>query len=170
MALEQFSLLGSPFLTNIVLPFVLIFVVVFAILDKTELLGKKRKDVNAVVGLIFALVAVGVPAAVGVLANLIPLIAILIVILLAWFLVFGFIGSRFKTDWSEGMKKTFLAVIGVVILAIITWATGLFDYISLNDALSAQVMQIVLLIGVIAAIIAVVVGGGEDKDKDKDKD
>ncbi len=166
MAVEQFSLLGSPFFTNIVMPFVLIFTVTFAILEKTQLLGKKRKDVNAIVALVFALVAIGVPTAMGVLATLIPVIAVLIIILFSWFLVFGFIGEQFETKWTEGMRKTFLVVIGVVILATIAWATGLYSFITLDDVLTARVMQIVLLVGTIIAIIAVVVGG-DDKKEDK---
>jgi len=156
MAVEQFALLSSPFLTNIVLPFILIFTVVFAILEKTKLLGKD-KSINWIVGLIFSLVAIGVPAAVGVLSRIIPVIAIILVIFLAWFLVFGFIGVDVK--WPDGLKKTFLVLIGVILLGVIVWSVGLFDYITLDTELASKVMQITLLIGAIIAVIAIVVGG-----------
>ncbi|MFC1685785.1 hypothetical protein ACFLZZ_02050 [Nanoarchaeota archaeon] len=173
MALEQFSLLGSPFLTNIVLPFVLVFTILFAILEKTELLGKKR-DVNAIVSLVMGLLAVGVPAAIGVIQDLIPVIAVLMIILFAWFLIFGFVGSRFWKDskddfWSPGLQKTFLILLGVVILGVITWATGLFDYVILDEALTAKVIQITLLVGAIVAVIAVVIGADPKGKKESDE-
>jgi len=163
MAVAEFTLLGSPFFTNIVMPFILLFTVTFAILEKTSVLGDKRKDINAIVALIFALVSVGVPAAVGVITSLIPVISVMLIILFSWFLIFGFIGD-FKTKWPEGLKKTFLVVIGVIILTAVTWSTGLFDKFSLLDAaVSSRLMQMMLLVGVVIAIIAIVVGGSTAK-------
>lgn len=162
MAVEQFNLLGSPFFTNVILPFVLVFTVIFAILEKTAVLGKK-KDVNAIVALILGLVAVGVPAAIGVLQNLIPVIAVLIIILFSWFLVFGFVGDRVgDPGWSKGMIKVFLIVIGIILLGIVTWAVGIFDYVIVDQVLTAKVMQMTLLVGAIIAIVAIVVTS-EDK-------
>jgi len=162
----QLGLLGSEFFSNILLPFALIFTVVFAMLDKTELLGK-RKDINAIIALIFGLIAVGVPAAIGVVQNLIPVIAVVLVILLVWLLVFGFVGKEIEAKWSEGLKKLFSIVIGVILLGIVAWAAGLFAYISPNPELVAKVIQTALLVGVIIAVIAVVVGGGEKKEEEK---
>lgn len=166
MAIEDISLLGSPFFTNIILPFFLVFVVVFAMLEKTQVLGKK-KDINVIIALIFGLVAVGVPAAIGVLSSLIPVIAVLLIILFAWFLIFGFVGGFVNAEFSPGLRKTFLVLIGVVILGIITWAIGLFDYITLDKTLSAQVMQLTILIGAIIAVIAIVVGGSTPTEEGK---
>ena len=157
MAVEQFNLLGTPFFTNVILPFVLVFTVMFAILEKTKVLGEK-KDVNAIVSLIMGLVAVGVPAAIGVLQDLIPVIAVMIIILFSWFLVFGFVGTRVgDPGWSKGMQKTFLVIIGIILLGVITWAVGIFDYVIVDQILTAKVMQMTLLVGAIIAIVAIVV-------------
>jgi len=169
MAIEQLGLLGNSFFSNIILPFVLIFTIVFSILEKTEILGKK-KDIDAIVALIFGLIAVGVPAAMGVLNNLIPVIAVLIVILFVWFLVFAFVGERVKPEWSSGLKKFFAVVIGIIILGMITWATGLFDYVIIDQALAAKVGQMVLLVGAIIAVIAVVIGASEHGEEKKKED
>lgn len=160
MALEQIGLLGNAFFTNIILPFVLVFTVVFSVLQKVEILSDKR-DVNATVALIFALIVVGVPTAVGVIANLIPVIAVMVIILFTWFLIFGFInkGGGVKPKWTDSMMKLFAVVIGVILLGIITWAVGLFDYITVDKVITAQVVQFGLLIGAIITVIAVVVSG-----------
>jgi len=167
MVALNFDLLGSPFFTNIVLPFVLVFTVVFAILDKTQLLGE-RKDVNSIIAMIFGLIAVGVPAAMGVLSNLIPVIAVLIIILFAWFLVFGFVGTRLPSaKWTPGLIKTFLVFIGLVLMGVIAWATGLFNFAAADDLMTGQFIQMVLLIGAIVAVIAVVVGGKKEGGEEK---
>lgn len=163
MALEQIGLLGNSFFTNIILPFVLVFTVIFAVLQKVQTISDK-KDINAVVALIFALIVVGVPTAVGVLANIIPVIAVIIVILFTWFLVFGFLnrGGGVKPNWTDPLQKLFAVVIGVILLGVIAWATGLFDYITIDKIIEAQVVQFGLLIGAIIAVISVVVAGTDD--------
>lgn len=168
MALEQIGLLGNAFFTNIILPFVLVFTVVFAVLQKVKVLSD-AKDVNAVVSMIFALTVVGVPAAVGVISNIIPVIAVFTIILFVWFMITGFAtASGVNTSWPEGLKKLFQVILGLVLLSTIAWATGLFDYITVDKAVAAQYAQFAILIGAIIAVIAVVVGGAADGKKDKE--
>lgn len=45
-------------LTEVMLPFLLIFVIVFAILQKTRILGESKKNLNVVVGIIVGLLVV----------------------------------------------------------------------------------------------------------------
>jgi len=172
MALE-IGLLGNEFFTNVILPFILVFTVVFAILEKVKVLGEK-KDIHAIVALVISLIAVGVPAAVGTLQRFIPLIAVVLIILFAWMLVFGFAGKSVEAKWSEGLKKFFMIFLGVVLLATAVWAvtssTGILDKINLDQVLSAQITQMILFVGAIVAIIAIAVsGGGEEKPGHKDK-
>lgn len=173
MAVE-IGLLGNEFFTNVILPFILVFTVIFAILEKVDILGKK-KDIHAIVALVISLIAIGVPAAVGTLQRFIPLIAVLLIILFAWMLVFGFAGDRVGATWSSGLKKFFMIFLGIVLLATAVWAvtssTGILDKINLNEVLSAQITQMILFVGAIVAVIAIAVSGSDEKDKGhKDKD
>ncbi len=163
------GLLSNEFFTNVILPFILVFTVIFAILDKVEILGKK-KDIHAIISLVIALIAIGVPAAIGTLQKFIPIIAVLLVILFAWLLFFGFAGKSVEVKWSSGMKTFFMIVLGVVLLTAIGWAfgstTGLLQSINIDQVLSAQITQMVLFVGAIIAVIAIAVSSGEHTKKD----
>ena len=165
------GLLGNEFFTNVILPFVLVFTVLFAILEKTALLGEK-KDIHAIVALIISLIAIGVPAAVGTLQKFIPVMAVMLIILFAWLLVFGFAGKSVDVDWSPGLKKFFMVFLGVILLVVITWAiastTGWLDKINLNEVLSAQITQMVIFVGAIVAVIAIAVGSSDEVHRKKD--
>lgn len=169
MAIE-ISLLGNEFFTNVILPFILVFTVIFAILEKVDILGKK-KDIHAIVALVISLIAIGVPAAVGTLQKFIPLIAVILIILFAWMLVFGFAGGRVGVEWSSGLKKFFMIFLGIVLLAAATWAitssTGVLETINLDEVLSAQITQMILFVGAIVAVIAIAVSGSDKDEKGK---
>ena len=167
-ALEQFTLLQDSFLTNILLPIALVFTVVFAILERTKIISEKR-DIHALVALILSLLAVGIPSAIGILKNLIPLISMLIIILFAWFLVFGFAGTRLigkddKQLWSPTLKRLFSIILGVILLGIIAYSLGLFNLTTgLDPNSTSQVMQIGLLVGVMIAVVALAVASSHDE-------
>jgi len=160
------GLLSSGFMTNVILPFILVFIVLFAILEKVEILGKKR-DIHAIVALIVSLIAIGVPAAIGTIQAFIPVIAVILIILFAWFLVFGFAGHSVEVQWSTGLKRFFMIVLGLVLLVTIVWAvgssTGFLQKINLDQVLSAQITQMVLFVGAIVAVIAIAISAEEPK-------
>lgn len=170
MALE-FSLLGNEFFTNVILPFILVFTVSFAILEKVKIIGEK-KDIHAIIALVISLIAIGVPAAVGTLQRFIPLIAVILIILFGWMLVFGFAGSRLNITWSSGLQRFFMIFLGIVLLAVAAWAvgtsTGIMDKINVNELLSAQITQMILFVGAIVAVIAISISAA-DSGKEKDK-
>ena len=81
----------DPFFTNIILPFLLVFVVIFAILRKSQVLGD-NKFADVIVAAVIAFIFVGVPTVVGFTMRLLPIITVLIVIILCYYLIFGFLG------------------------------------------------------------------------------
>jgi len=118
------GILGGEFVTLIILPFLLIFVVIFAILEKTEILGKDRRQINAIVSFVFAAISIAIPAATGVITRIIPVISVIIVILLAFMLVFGFIGGTEKGGLSKGLRIAFGIILGISLIITVLWATG----------------------------------------------
>ena len=158
------GLLGNAFFTDVILPFILVFTIVFSILEKTEILGKK-KDIHAVVSFVISLIVIGVPAAVGILQKFIPLIAVILIILFTWLLVFGFAGKSVQVEWSPGLKRFFLIVLGIVLLAAIGWAvgstTGWLDQLNVNAVLSAQITQMIIFVGAVIAVIAIAISSSE---------
>jgi hypothetical protein len=158
MAFEDtLGLFTQPLFSYIILPFLLIFTVVFAILEKTAILGKDKRQINAIVAFVFGLVSIGVPAAMGIISKVIPIIAVIIVIFLAFMLVFGFIGGTTEQGGlPQGLKTAFGIILGIAMIATIAWATGALDFIKAqNWAGTAMTTGIVVIF--IIAVIAIVV-------------
>jgi hypothetical protein len=163
----QLGIFANPFFTQVILPFLLIFVVVYAILEKTDILGKGKRQINAIVSLVIALIVVGVPVAVGVITRMIPVITIVIVILLLFMLMFGFIGGGEKGGLGPGLRIAFGILLGITLLVVIIWAVGGFEWFASNLATpsSGEFWQSVVFFGIIATAIAVAVtSGGKPKE------
>ena len=155
-------ILGSELFTNVILPFLFIFTIIFAILDKTRFLGEK-KDVNAIVALVFGLVVVGVPWAIGVVLNIIPVVVVIIVILISWLMTYGFLGGYKPGEGiSPAWLKTFQILLGIVFIGTIVWATGAYKLI-VNQLWANQLGETILLIGAVIAVIAIVISSGGEK-------
>ena len=157
-------ILGSEFFTNIILPFLFIFTIGFAILEKTKFLSEK-KDINAIISLVFGLVTVGVPWAVGVVLNIIPVVVVIIVILISWLMTYGFMGGYTPgTGISKAWLKTFQIVLGIVFIGVIVWATGAYKLV-IDKPWANQIGETVVVVGAVIAVIAIVLSSGGEKEK-----
>ena len=45
------TILSSPLVVEVLLPFLLVFTLVFAVLDRTKLLGEGKRQINAIISL-----------------------------------------------------------------------------------------------------------------------
>jgi len=81
MAGATLSLFEHPFFVNVLLPFLLIFTVVYAILEKTNILGEGKKSADIIVSLIIGFIFVGAQSLVGFTLSIIPVIAVMLVLL-----------------------------------------------------------------------------------------
>jgi peptidoglycan/LPS O-acetylase OafA/YrhL len=156
--------LASEIFTNVILPFLFIFTVVFAILEKTKFISEK-KDIHAIIALVFGLAAVGVPWAVGVVLNIIPVVVVIIVILISWLMTYGFLGGYEPGKGiSDAWKKTFQIILGIVFIGVIVWSTGAYK-LAIDKPWIGQVGETVLLVGAVIAVIAIVVSEKEPSSK-----
>jgi peptidoglycan/LPS O-acetylase OafA/YrhL len=161
------GILSSEIFSDIILPFLLIFTIIFAILEKTKFLGEK-KDIHAIVALVFGMISVGVPWAIGVITSIIPIVVIIIIILISWLMTYGFLAPEEKGPVSKNWRIAFQIILGIVFIGVIAWATGLYTLI-INKPWASTAGQTLLVIGVVIAVISIVVsGGGKGKSKDED--
>ena len=128
---EGETILQSEVLTRFVLPFLLVFFIVFAILEKTKIFGEGKKQLNALVSFVIGLIFVSVLSPVLVINNLILFLTValvaIFVILLLWGFIFGDIKEGFK---PEGWMKIVLAsIVGIGFIIAIVFATGFYDKI-----------------------------------------
>jgi hypothetical protein len=123
---------GEIFFQNVIfskfiLPFLLIFFIVFAILEKTKVLGE-HKQVNALVAFVIGLIFVGVAFPKEVVENMILFLTVALVVVFVVMILWGFlVGGEVKIDGlGTGVKWATGLFILFVVFAALLWATG-FD-------------------------------------------
>lgn len=94
MALD--NILQSDILTKFAYPFLLIFFIVFAILEKTKLFGEDKKQTNALIEFVIGLIFVGFAYPKEVVSNMIQFLTVAIIVLFVVLLLWGFIFSDIK--------------------------------------------------------------------------
>ena len=158
------TFLSSPLLIQVILPFVILFTVVYSILQKTKILGD-NKTLNLVIALALSLISVSFANPTNIITKIIPIFAIAIVSVLVLLIVFAFAEGKEKFELSNGVKYAIWGAVGFAILATILWASGIWTYIT-NKSNSELLWNIVFFI-VIAAVIGVAAAGGSGGDKKK---
>ena len=148
------------------LPFLLIFFIVFGLLEKTGLFGSDKKQLNAMIAFIIGLIFVGAIFPKIVVGNLILFFTVALVVMFIGLLLWGFVsGDEPKVD--DTLKKPFVALVIIAVVAALLWALGVpggffrdaFDFIFLSDWSGSFWTNVVFVIVVVAAVVAVVKSG-----------
>jgi len=147
----------------VVLPFVLVFVIVFAILQRTQILGKDKKQIDAIVSFIFALIFIGVPSVVGVAVSIIPIIALIIIILLAFMLMWGFVGGKTPV-LNKGLRITIGIFLLIAMTIIIMWATNTLSFFS---KVPYDIWSALILVGFVVAVFSVVLSSKKPEEREE---
>ncbi len=154
-------------MTEIVLPFLLVFVVMFAILQKSKILGEKKNQMDALVAFAIALILIGVPGPRDIVVGLMPWLVVGVAVILVFLMLYGFVAGDLSGDKTPDWLKTTVAIIaGIFVIGIVIYTTGLLDVVrswGVGDTSSFWVNGFILLL-VVGAIAWVVVGS---KNKDK---
>lgn len=151
--------------TQFILPFLLIWTITFALLEKTKILGEGAKQLNAIVAFVIGLIFVGAVFPKVVVGNLILFLTVSIIIVFVGLLLWGFIsGGEIKGDiLSNKYVKWVVGIILVVaVIGAVLWATGIWDEfynVLFKQSWSSSLWTNVAFIAVIAGALAVVLKG-----------
>ncbi len=119
------GIFGTEWFNQIVLPFALVFTLIFAILEKSKILGEGKHQINSIISLVSAFILVGVPLARGVILQVIPIIAVLAVLILVFMIIIGFVGGTTKEgNLNKGWGIAIGIIAGIVLIAAVLWSTG----------------------------------------------
>ncbi|MEK6906734.1 MAG: hypothetical protein AABW81_03865 [Nanoarchaeota archaeon] len=126
MALE--TILQSEILVNFAYPFLLIFFLVFAVLEKTNLLGDGKHQINALTSFVIGLIFVSALKPKEITGNLILFLTIAIVIVFITLLLWGFVsGSALKENILT--NKAVMWIVGIILIIAVViaviWAAGI---------------------------------------------
>ena len=126
-AIEFFREFG---LFDVVLPFLLVFTIVFAILEKTKILGTTKikggeeipnKNLNAMVAFVVGLLVVATANVVRTINESLPNVVILIVASVSFLIMIGVFLKSEELDFSSKHKywyRTFMVIMFVAVIAI----------------------------------------------------
>lgn len=164
-----------------ILPFLLVFTVVFAILEKTRILGTEgtgkdaqpKKNLDAMVAFTIALLVVIATEIVGIINVALPRVVLLLVVSLSFLLLVGIffrpgedLYERLKGGWNTAFMIAMLIAVILIFMGVLetpdgdSWLRFTFDFV-LDFWSGAVVGSIVILIVVIVAIFIIV--GGKSK-------
>jgi len=157
-----FTSIFSSELGQAVLAFLLVFTLVFAVLQKAKILGEGKRQVDALISLAIALIVISVGSALDFIQKIIPFMAIILVVLLVLMILWGMLFKEGEFKIDTWVKIALGVIIFVIVIIFILMFTGGWEYIKGwfgdNSNWSANIVLVVIII---AAIVAAYFGGGE---------
>ena len=162
----ELGVLSSVLVQQFILPIILVFTVIFAVLQKSKVLGDGKRQIDSIVALVMALILVGFANARGIIVDLVTVMSVVLIVTLVFMILYGFVGGT--TD-KGFLNKPLQIVIGIVGLAAIVItlliSTGVLpllkDYFLLPGPSQVGQTIIVLLVVAIVFVIAVTTGKSE---------
>ena len=161
MAIETFF--QADILTNFIYPFLLLFFILFAIMEKWKVLGD-NKQTNALISFVISLIFVSAVLPKFIVGNLILIMSVLIVLAFVIFLIWGFIGGKVQLGNKSGTTVIVIIVI-ILIVAVLSMAEVLgpignffkdFFNLIFYSSWSKSFWENALFVIIIAAALAVV--------------
>ena len=110
---------------RVVLPFLLVFAIIYAILQKTGVLGKdsgQSKTISSIVALVFAFFFIAYTPVVNAIATLLPQASFLLIIIVLIMMVMAMIGFKFED--IAGKPSAWMWIVGIVVIVIFLAIAG----------------------------------------------
>lgn len=152
------TIFSSP-LGQTVLVFVLVFVGIFAILQKSKVFGDGKKQIDALMAVAMALIVASVSYAIDIISHLVPFMAVVLVIILIFMILFGAV-HKDALDLPKGVKYAFGVAIFVALAIAVLYYTPAWDYIldviygGEGSTVFMNIIFIAVVIGAIAAVLS----------------
>ena len=158
------TILQSEILTKFVYPFLLVFFIVFAVLEKTKILGgEKKTQLNALISFVIGLIFVSAVFPKIVVSNLILFLTIALVIMFVVLLLWGFVaGGKEGFEVPKGLKTFLMIVIGIAVVVAVFWALGVgqgfFEFLFKSSWSNVFWTNLLFLVVIAAALAFVLIG------------
>ena len=158
--------------TDVLLPFLLIFTVIFAVLEKTKIMGEGKRNMNVGIAFIFALLVV-VPHVTGnfpagydpvkIINAALPSVSLVVVAVIALMILIGvFAHDRIMLGLTAPGWVGLFSIVTLVFIfgsAAGWWQTGILQW--LENLFGSDIVAVAIMLLVFGIIIAFVTGGGE---------
>lgn len=158
------TFLDIPLISKFILPFLLVFFIVFAILKKTKIFDDEQDQINALVSFVIGLIFVGASFQKLMVENLILFLTVAIVVAFVGLLLWGFVtGDAPKIgiigNDNNGLKWVAGIIITITVVVAVFWSAGIG--LSFFDPLFSQSwsktfwtnLAFIVVIGLVVAIV-----------------
>ncbi len=181
--IEFFNELG---IYDVILPFLLIFTIIFAILEKTKLLGTEegepKKNLDAMIAFVVSFLVVASTRLVAALNEAVANIAMMMVVLFSFLMLIAtFYKEGDEVEIKEGVWRNVFMIIVLVAVVLIfldaltredgdTWLEYSWDYLS--DHYDTNFVGSIILLIVLVVLMIVITkspkeGGGNSQDSEE---
>ena len=156
-------------LFDIVLPFLLVFTIVFAILEKTRVLGIEKddktpkKNMNAMVAFVFALIVVTTNKIVTTINKALPNVVLLLVVFVSFLLLIGLFSKSEELDFKNKHPRYYAFFVFIILATILliffgsitnnngeSWLSFILNYVSSN--FEGSIVSTVIFLGVLLTL------------------
>ena len=150
------------------LPFLLFFAIIYAALDKTQVFGADKKDINAIIALVISLIASTTSWVIKGVIGFLPFVGFIALIIVAFLMLAamvygGNVEELFKNKWIKA---------GAVIFVVLALALGIYYGLGIDKmagpgiSISDEDMAFLVMsiIGIVAFAI-IIKGGGSSIQK-----
>jgi len=122
---------------TVALPFLLIFTIVFAMLEKIKIFGPQGRRFNMLIALVMAFLVIRVQSIVELMNNFLPQVSFLALIFIVFLLLLGILIGPAEGGWKGlPLFVGIVITIGVIIYALLTssgtFATGLPSWLKMS--------------------------------------
>lgn len=97
-----FTLLERIGLVDVLLPFALVFAIVYGILERVKVFGKDNRNANLIVAMVMGFLVVGVINYVNIINDIVRLFGLIVIMIICFALIYGLFGK----DLAFIKKKT----------------------------------------------------------------
>ncbi|MFH1917734.1 MAG: hypothetical protein ABIJ14_01325 [Nanoarchaeota archaeon] len=152
-------------ITKFILPFLLIWTVVFAILQKTKILGE-NKQVDSIIAVVVAFIFISVLQPKEIVSNMILFLTVALIVMFVGLLLWGFVsGKEMKADiLSAGWAKWVFGIVIVVgVIIALIYSAGIDNTLItllFQQSWSSTFWTNAIFIVVVAAALALVLRSG----------
>lgn len=161
---------------DVLLPFLLVFTVIFAVLDKTKIMGEGKRNLSIAVALIFALMVV-IPHVTGnfpagydpvkIINAALPSVSLVVIAVIALMILIGvFAHDRLMLGMTAPGWVGLFSVVAIIFIfgsSAGWWNVGVMAW--LEDVFGSDIIAVLIMLLVFGIIIAFVTGGGEAESK-----
>lgn len=157
------NLFTSAIFTQGILPFLLVFVLVFAILQRSKIFGEGKSQIDALISLAIGLILIGVKQPRDLIVRIVPWLAVALIVVFIIIVIYG-MGGEYDSDPKKGLKipkwfnKTILIVAIIFVVALVLILSGGWSYIKSQLSSNSSMFSNIILIIVIGVALWIVLG------------